>query len=160
MQVVSLNNNKINSDRENNQHIVFSNSVGVLFLENLLLPKYNSRIPIDLVSIKKIKLIKKDNLVFNIFCLVTGIVSFLILFIYSTTYLETALLATIGLGFLLGAFKMNKSKYVLVITKSNLDFIELNIDRKHKDEAKKLVREIEKKSMNYTRDMKPQINNH
>lgn len=150
MRVVSSN-NTIDIDRGQEYQIEFSNSIGVVFFEHILLPKYNDRVPIYLKSIERIKLVKKKNFILNVFCFINAAIFFTILSFYAKSNLEISLLFALGSAFLFASFRVNKSNYTLVITKSNLDFIELKLDKKYKDEAKKIIRMVEKKSKHLTR---------
>lgn len=128
-----------------NFQIELSNSVGVLFTNCLLLPKYNERIPIELESINKIRLIKKEALFYNFISFLLGVGCLLSIYFFSTTIFEVVLLSFISLVFLIASFKINKVVYFLVITKSNIDFFELKVDKKYKNDAKQLVLKVNKK---------------
>ena len=143
MQVISLK-DKVNVEEYNNITIEFANSLGVLYSNYLLIPQHNSRIPIELDSIKSIKLIKKDFVFVNFLSFLTGVVCISLIFLFSTTYLEVVLLSIVSLFFFIASFKLSLAKYLFIIAKQNLDFIELKIDKKDKEDAKKLIRTVEK----------------
>ncbi|MBP9793138.1 MAG: hypothetical protein KBC56_03980 [Flavobacterium sp.] len=143
MRVVSVD-DKMDFDQEQSHRIEFLNSIGIIFFEYILLPNYKCRVPIYFKSIEKIKLVKKNSHIVNSLCLVLAMLSF-VLFFYSKTYLEIASVLTLCLVFLYASFSVNKSKYRLVIVQSNLNFIELSIDKNYKAEAKNIVRLVERK---------------
>lgn len=150
MRVISVD-NKMEFDQMLDHQIEFSNSIGVIFFEYILLSNYKCRVPIYFGSIEKIKLIKKSSHSLNSLCLLS-ILLFMVLYFYSKTYLEIGLLLTLCLIFMYASYIVNKSKYRLVIVQSNLNFIELSIDKDNKADAKKIVRLVERKLKNQSRN--------
>lgn len=146
MKIVAESNNiLIAKEFQESNKIEYSNSLGVIFSNSVLIPSYNTRNPIEISIIKKCKIYKKESLLskyfFVIVCLLTSILGVY----FSTTYLEIVLLAVITGLSVLGFFKIKHTKYTLVLVKKDLDFIKIDLNLKEKDEAKKLVQIIEKK---------------
>lgn len=125
--------------------IDFSNAVGVLYDDNLLLPTYHSTMPIPLAMVKNIRLIKKTNYLLNILCIILCVICVVSVFFYAETILETILLSFTALLYFIISFRYRNAFYILLISKTNLEYVELIIDKALKEDAKKIMKLVQKK---------------
>ncbi len=131
--------------------IDFANSVGVIYNNYLVLHKYNVNKSIGIDSIKYIRLRKKKKVLLNLLCFFIGL-SLLTVFAFKTvTYLEGLLLGVLSLFLFLASYSINNTSYFLILTERNLNFIELQIDKAYKADAKKLIFKIEKEIKKYNK---------
>jgi hypothetical protein len=131
--------------------IDFANSVGVIYNNYLVLHKHNVNKSIGIDSIKHIRLRKKKKVLLNLFCFFVGL-SLLTVFAFKTvTYLEGFLLGVLSLFLFLASYGINNTSYFLILTERNLNFIELQIDKACKTDAKKLIFKIEKEIKKYNK---------
>jgi len=124
--------------------IQYINSIGAIIGNHLLL--YSpSRLLIDIESIRKAEIHKTRNFFYNIFFIACAIPLFYILANRKFTMLETILISIIATVLSVFAFVIRNSKYKMLIKKLDADFIEIEIERQAKDDAKGIIRLVNKK---------------
>lgn len=124
--------------------IQYSNSVGVLFDDSVLLPSNNRRSPIYLDRIKKVRMIRVNNYWYNfLFFVIALSFAFGAIFL-NFTLRERILMSIFCIQSLLGGVFFRKVSYRMLINLTNLNIVELHIPASAKADAKLLTSEIGK----------------
>lgn len=124
--------------------IQYINSIGAIIGDNLLL--YSpSRLLIDLDSIRKAEIHKTRNFFYNLFFIVCSTPLFYLLATRQVTRLETILICVLAGVLLVPAFTIKNTKYKMLINRQNAQFIEIDINRQAKEDAKGIVRLVNKR---------------
>lgn len=124
--------------------IQYINSIGAIIGDNLLL--YSpSRLLLDIDSIRKAQIYKKRNFFYNVFLFVCSTPLFYILATHRVTRLEAILICVLAGVLLVPAFTIKNTKYKMLINRQNAQFIEIDIDRQSKEDAKGIVRLVNRR---------------
>lgn len=144
MKVIFL--NSASSPYNDYRVLEFSNEIGVVFNDCVLIFSHSSKKPIDLDYIKRIELKKQENFFWNYFFFAFGL-GVLVSFYYCTlSVLEYSLLSVFAILFFLLSFKLNNSFYYLYIKRPSLSYLEIKIRRHQKNDAIEFVAFINEKN--------------
>lgn len=118
----------------------FKNSFGLILNNKLFIHDFYKDGVINIDKIKKIFVIKKRNIKWNIlsFCIAFILLEFLELSNYNSLMLKIIIFCT-ALLFIIIALKFKKHKYKLIIMSVNFDLNKILIDTEMKEDAKELV---------------------
>ena len=129
--------------------IIYSNTIGVIFDDGLLLHQYSPKFPIKLNLIKRVEIRKKKWIGYNLLFLSISIILFLIPISYKLTNIQLYWLIASGLISLILSKITSKTSYILLLVMDNLNFTEIKINKYTKNDAKifssKANRQIKKK---------------
>lgn len=132
------------NDASNN--FIYLNSLGVLFEDALVLHKGTSNINVKLSDIRKMVISRKRDISWNLvlfFFLLIEIVAFFF-FKSILSFNDKLFVAGVGVLLAIAFFLIKKMKYKLIVF-INHDFIEIDVDTIHKEEAKVLTSKTNRK---------------
>lgn len=130
-----------NEDIINIHHI---NSVGAV-MDNYVLFHSPERFSIEIDCIRKAGIVRTRNFFYNLAFIFSALPLIYILFAFDFTLLEKTFTGILISFFLVLGFSIKKLRYVLFISKSDRDLIEFEVNKFSKEDAKKIVRIINKK---------------
>lgn len=123
------------------------NSVGAV-MDNYVLFHSPQRFSIELDSIRKAGIVRTRNIFYNLAFIFSALPLVVIAFAFEFTLLEKIFVGMLITAFLVLGFSFKKLRYVLFISKVDRDHIEFEVNKTCKEDAKKIVRIINKKIRN------------
>lgn len=125
-------------------NIQYINSIGAL-IDNRLLIHTPDRLLIEIESIRRAEIHKSRSFIYNFFFLLCAMPLIYFLFTYGFTKLEQILVSAFTLLLLTVAFKIKTAKYILCIRKLDMDYVEMEIPRFSKEDAKSMVKIVNRR---------------
>jgi len=134
------------SDTEFIDHIKidFVNTVGLVINKKLILHDYDSKNPIEIDSLKHIRLLKKSKYGIGLLLVFLGLSTLLVIGFGKYRVYEYLLFGLNVLVLFSIAYKANNSEYIIVLNYKNFSYVEVKIDQSRKSDAKKIVARVGK----------------
>ena len=136
----------IKNIQDSNDHVInitHINSIAAI-TDHYVLFHSPDRLRIEIESIKKTEIIKSRSFIYNLLVALCALPLIYILVRFHFTLLEKILIGSFIIALLGIAIKMKSSRYTLFISKFDMN-IEFDIHENHKEDAKKIVKIINKK---------------
>ena len=128
-----------------NSSFEFMNSFGCILKEGVIIHQYNSKIPIQYDSIRKIFIKKRKMLIWNYGLGMLGLFFGSLFIGLSLNLIQMISISTVSMFFLISAFVFRKNQYVLIILNQSPSFTEIIIKNHFKSDAKVLVKKVNSK---------------
>lgn len=124
---------------------IFMNSFGIIYLDRIIIRTFNKDTSINLGEIRKVMLIKKREIRYNVLSFVVSIVVLLTAIIYNNNNVLCVSISLLITFFLIiFSFFYKKNKYALVFLK-HTGYFKIQVNKERKKEAKILMRKINAK---------------
>lgn len=123
----------------------FINSFGCVFKDGFVIHQYNPSVPIQYDSVRKIFVKKRKIIFWNLLFVLAGVLLCCLFFTLDFNLIQMISLSVISAFFLISAFVFSINQYKLIIVNKSLGFSEIIVKNHLKNDAKVLVKKINKK---------------
>lgn len=124
------------------QHVIHSGPAGVLFTDKVYLRECHYKELIELNTIKKIRIVKKEILLYNLIFFLSGLSLLLFSFLNIASWNAFLSLFTLGIVCLVFSFSLKKTINYFFVLKMDLSFMQFKIDNAKVKDAMLIVQLI------------------